>query len=204
MDQIIENLFESVPKARILRLLVRNSDQKFSLDEIAARSQVRKPAVRRELQKMIRYGLAEERVVSREIKTDKSPKARFKKERVYGINPKYYLLRELYDLITKASVAPHDKLLKQIRGIGKIKLAIISGVFTQSENARTDLLIIGDGISKRKLDRFLAHAESELGKPIQHTVMETDEFQYRMDMYDRFLRDILEYPHEKIINRFNL
>jgi len=24
-----------------------------------------------------------------------------------------------------------------------------------------------------------------------------------MDMYDRFLRDILEYPHEKVINKFN-
>ena len=139
-----------------------------------------------------------------EVKRKNSQKSRTRTERVYGVDLKFPLLRELQDLVTKASVAPHDKLLRQIKGIGKIKLAVISGVFTQSENSRTDLLIVGDGIQKRKLDRFLADAESELGKPIQHTVMETDEFQYRMDMYDRFLRDILEYSHEKIINRFNL
>ncbi len=204
MEHILENLFESVSKARILRLLVRNADQRFSLEQIASRSQVRKPAVRRELQKMMKYGLAEERTISVEVKRKNSQKSRTRTERVYGVDLKFPLLRELQDLVTKASVAPHDKLLRQIKGIGKIKLAVISGVFTQSENSRTDLLIVGDGIQKRKLDRFLADAESELGKPIQHTVMETDEFQYRMDMYDRFLRDILEYSHEKIINRFNL
>ena len=88
--------------------------------------------------------------------------------------------------------------------MGKVKLAVISGVFIQSENSRTDLLIVADGIQKRKLDRFLAKTESEIGRTIHHTVMETEEFQYRMDMYDRFLRDILEYPHQKIINKFNI
>lgn len=204
MEHILENLFESVPKARILRLFARNPDQKFSLEQIIARSQVKKNSARREVQKMIKYGLAEERVISMEKKIKSSQKPRIRKEKVYGVDPEFPLLRELQDLVTKASVAPHDKLLRQIRGIGKIKLAIISGVFTQSENSRTDLLLVGDGIFKRNLDRFLADAESELGKPVQHTVMETDEFLYRMDMYDRFLRDILEYPHEKIIDKFNL
>lgn len=204
MEHILENLFESVPKARILRLLVRNPEQKFSLEQIIACSQVKKNSARREVQKMIKYDLAEESPITVEVKSKTGQKSRFKKEKAYGVNPRYPLLRELQDLVTKSSVAPHDKLLRQIRGIGKIKLAIISGVFTQAENSRTDLLIVGDGIFKRKLDRFLADAESELGKPVQHTVMETDEFLYRMDMYDRFLRDILEYPHEKIINKFNL
>lgn len=200
---MLEKLFESVAKARILRLLVRNAEQKFSLEQIAGHSQVKRKAVRRELQKMMKYGLAEERTISVEVKTKNSKKPRTRKEKVYGVNPQYTLLRELQDLIITSSVAPHEELLRQMKGIGKIKLAIISGVFTQSENSRTDLLIVGDGIQKRRLDRFLANAESELGKPIQHTVMETDEFRYRMDMYDRFLRDILEYPHEKIINKFN-
>ena len=95
------------------------------------------------------------------------------------------------------------KLTRQMKSLGKVKLAVISGIFLSLENSRTDLLIVADGLQKSKLNRFLADLESELGKPIQHTIMETDEFQYRMDMYDRFLRDILEYPHEKVINKFN-
>ena len=51
---------------------------------------------------------------------------------------------------------------------------------------------------------FLIRTESELGKSVQHTLMDTEEFRYRLDMYDRFLRDILEYPHEKLINKFDI
>ena len=85
-----------------------------------------------------------------------------------------------------------------------MKLAVLSGVFINSDNARTDLLIVGDDVKKRALENFLGHTESDLGRPIQYTLMDTEEFRYRMDMYDRFLRDILEYPHAKLINRLDI
>ena len=71
---------------------------------------------------------------------------------------------------------------------------------------KTDFLYtaLGDDISKRKLDNFLSNVESELGKTVSYTLMETDEFKYRMGMFDRFLRDIFEYPHEKLLNKLNL
>ena len=86
----------------------------------------------------------------------------------------------------------------------QVKLAVLAGVFLNHENSRTDLLIVGDDITKRKLDRFLLYIESELGRSIQYTLMDMDEFKYRMGMYDRFLRDILEYPHTTIIDRIGI
>lgn len=184
---------------------MRNPEERFRLDVIARRSQVTRPKVRAELQKFIKLGLIQELVMQEEIispRRDKKPRVR--KIRVYIAKQSFPFLNELRDLFVKASVAPRAKIFRQIKGIGKIKLAVISGVFIHNESSRTDLLLVGDAIQKRKLDRFLADTESELGKAIHHTVMETDEFQYRMDMYDRFLRDILEYPHEKLINKFNI
>jgi len=204
MEHILEKLFESVPKVRILRLFMCNPGARFPLGEIVSRSQVRKAATRAELNKLLKLGMVREGVVRVEVPPKGGRKPRIQKTMVYALDTAFPFLSELRDLVVKSSVAPRDKILRQIKGIGKVKLAVISGVFIQSENSRTDLLLVGDGIHQRKLDRFLADTESELGKPVQHTVMETDEFQYRMDMYDRFLRDILEYPHEKIINKFNL
>lgn len=204
MDHILEKLFESVPKVRILRLFMCNSEARFALDEIASRSQVRKQTARTELNKLLKLGMIRKQVARVEVPVKKGRTPRIQKTTIYGLDSAFPFLNELRDLVVKSSVAPRNKILRQIKGIGKVKLAVISGVFIQSDNSRTDLLLVGDGIHQRKLDRFLADTESELGKPVQHTVMETDEFQYRMDMYDRFLRDILEYPHEKIINKFNL
>ena len=117
------------------------------------------------------------------------------------------LLPELRDLVSKASVITHGGLLRQIRGLGNVKLCVISGIFLNSngsDNSRTDLLLVGDRIKKGKLDNFLAGIESGLGKTLRYTLMDTEEFKYRLDMYDRFLRDILEYPHEKLINKLRI
>ena len=204
MEQILEKLLGSVPKARVLRLFLRNSGERFGLDEISTRTQLRQQAARSEIRKFIELGLLQETMVKQEVIRKNGKKGVARKRAIYGVNPAFPFIAELRDFVSKSSVAPQNKILRQIKGVGKVKLAVISGVFIQSENSRTDLLIVGDGIQKRKLDRFLAKTESEIGRPIHHTVMETEEFQYRMDMYDRFLRDILEYPHEKIINRFNI
>ena len=130
--------------------------------------------------------------------------ARYKKAVIFQVNSDFPLLSELHDLVIKSSVASRKKLLQQIKSLGRVKLAVLSGVFINSDNARTDLLIVGDDIKKSKLENFLARTESELGKSVHHTLMDTDEFRYRLDMYDRFLRDILEYPHEKLINRLEI
>jgi hypothetical protein len=43
--------------------------------------------------------------------------------------------------------------------------------------------------------------ESEVGKEIEYAAMNTKEFDYRFHMFDRFVRDILEKPNEKLLNR---
>lgn len=202
MDQILEKLFESIPKVRILRLFMHNPDEPFAVPAIAKRAQVRVHAARRELGKLIGAGILTQKNIK--IPFPGKRTVRYKKTKVFQVNSGFSLLPELRDLVIKSSTASHKKILRQIKGMGRVKLAVLSGVFINSDNARTDLLIVGDDIKKRALENFLMRTESELGRPIQHTLMDTEEFRYRIDMYDRFLRDILEYPHEKIINRLNL
>ena len=202
MDQILEKLFESVPKVRLLRLFMHNPEEAYALQDIAKRAQVRASVARQELSKLMATGMVKHRIAK--ISVPKRGGIAYKKEKVFQIDTDFPLLPELRDLVIKSSVASRKKILQQIRGIGHVKLAVLSGVFINSDTARTDLLIVGDDIKKGRLDSFLARTESELGKSVQHTLMDTEEFRYRLGMYDRFLRDILEYPHEKLINRLDV
>lgn len=202
---ILENLFGSVPRARILRLFIRNPEEGFRFDALISRSQVRPDAARKEIKKLMRFGLVLqdwERIAGQKKHKGKTL---FRKVPVYKANKEFVAFRELRDLVGRVSVASRKKLLQQLNAVGRIKLAVLSGIFINNgDRARIDLLIVGENLNRRKFSAFLAHTESELGRSIQHTIMDTEEFKYRMDMYDRFLRDILEYPHEKIINRLNL
>ncbi len=191
MEQLLEQLFGSVSRARLLRLFMQNQESRFVSREIQKRTQLAAPIVNSELLKFVKLGLLKQ-------KTIRSTPG-------FLINKSFPLLSELHDLVIKSVAASKRKLLIRIKRLGKVKLAVVSGIFLNNEErARTDLLLVADDISRKKLDNFLARIESEVGKPIQYTLMDVDEFKYRMNMYDRFLRDILEYPHEKLINRFDI
>ena len=210
MENFLEKLFESVPRARLLKLFLQNSDRFFTLPEITRKSLIKPFSAKKELAKLIKIGLVKRKTAylqeEQRKKVGKKVKViiRKKKAAVYYVNKDFGVWQELRDLVTKVSVTSPHKLLRRIKGLGKVKAAIVSGVFISSPNSRTDLLIVGDNIRRSKLENFLSQIESELGKSIQYTLMDTEEFKYRMDMYDRFLRDILEYPHEKLINKLNL
>ena len=199
MDQLLEKLFESVPKVSIMRLFVQNPQNDFTLSNISDRTKIKRRSVQTELVKLVNVGLIKKKIITIPDKNNKAKKANG-----YGIDTNFPLLQELRDLIIRSSTASRKRLFIQVKRLGKVKLVVLSGIFINSDRSRTDILIVGDDISKRKLENFLSTVESELGKTVSYTLMETDEFKYRIGMFDRFLRDIFEYPHEKLLNKLNL
>ncbi|MEK9194824.1 MAG: hypothetical protein AAB975_00460 [Patescibacteria group bacterium] len=213
MDTILQTLFESLAKIRLLRLFLQNPERDFTLQDIEQLTQIKRGSFLRDLHKLIKAGLVKEKpgIVREEKKenthTKKKQKHRGQKPKkilFYSVNAEFPVFSELYDLIIKSSTASRKKLLEHIKRLGKIRLAILSGIFLNDETSRLDLMIVGDDIKKRSLEKFLATTESELGKTLRYAVMDTDEFRYRMNMYDRFLRDLLERYHEKLINKLNI
>ena len=67
-----------------------------------------------------------------------------------------------------------------------------------------DLLVVGNNLKQTQLDNIIKTIESEIGKEIRYAVFETQEFNYRYSMFDKLVRELLESPHEKIINKLNL
>ncbi len=126
----------------------------------------------------------------------------------YALNPGFEFFNELKNLILKSSPAEKTQLVRKISGLGRVKLAVISGIFINNDdsisNPVADLFIVGDDINKKKLALFLRSLEAEVGKEIKFGLMEKEEFEYRYGMFDRFVRVLLEGPHEKIINKLGL
>ncbi len=194
MEQILEKLLDSVPKARILRIFMQNPGQSFTFDMIVQKSNVKGVQVRREINTLLKLGIISEK----KMKTKKT------KTLVYVVNQDFEIFPELRNLIIKSSVASKKNLLRKLKKLGRIRLAMIAGTLINNDRGRTDLLLVADDITKGKMERFLSELESEIGKQVHYTLMTKDEFIYRTNMYDRFLRDILEAPHEKLINRLNI
>lgn len=141
----------------------------------------------------------------------KKKKAAARKLREYWtLNPNFEFFNELRNLILKSSPAERETMTRRVSNLGRVRLAIISGIFLNDPDdahqyeSPADLFIVGDDINRAKLRNFLASLEAEVGAEIKFTLMDKEEFDYRYSMFDRFVRVLMEGPHEKIINKVGL
>ncbi len=201
MDKAIAYLFESMPKEKLLKLFFRNAELAFSIEDAQKHTRLSKKQITREVTKLSKLG-----IIGKKVRIDIDLKAKGKKKArkvdVFFANPEFELFHELRGLFLKPPTT-NQRLAESVKRLGKVKLAIVSGFFINNPLSRVDLLIVGDQLDRKRLANFLSKLESETGKTMSYAVMSSDEFRYRMNMFDRFLRDILEFPHQKLINKVN-
>lgn len=189
-EQILEQLFDSPLKVKLLKLFFRHPGRNFAMKEITGRVKSNSDSCRYHIDKFRNIKL-----VDRKIRGS---------TRTYSINPDFDFYHELRTLVLKSNPASKKKILNRLKKLGIIKLAILSGVFINLDNPRVDVLIVGDRIKKKKVATFFKDLEAEVGKEIDYVILSNKDFKYRYDMFDRFLRDILEKPHETLINKLRI
>lgn len=187
---MLELLFGSLIKVRLLKLFIRNDGLKFTQSEIVKRLQVSSSSLKSHLKQLLETGFLKSSLK--------------RNERFFSINKKFIVYLELQDLIGKIGLPNEKELLNEIKKLGQIQLVILSGVFVNSNQSRVDILIVGDRIRKDKTNLLFKKLESEIGKELDYVVLKTKEFKYRRGMFDRFLRDILDFPHKKLINKLRV
>src|SRR5262249_11810103 len=88
-------------------------------------------------------------------------------------------------------VAPEHPLAKDVRGTGRVNLAILTGQFTRDDLAGVDVLLVGD-LNQAKVTRFINELEQSENKELRYTTMPMSDFNYRVQIHDRFINNVLE------------
>ena len=121
--------------------------------------------------------------------------------KAYILNQKFPFLIELKGLFIKSNINPQCSSLDKLRTIGDVKLALISGIFLNYPKSKADMVLVVNNINRSKLKNLMASIEAEVGREISYVLMNNEEFKYRLDMLDRFLLDLLEGPHDELVNK---
>lgn len=200
--ETLGKLFGSIAKVKIMRLFLLNPDQGFENSDISARSRINRGGVRREIQGLYQAGLIQKRRFVKEFEVKKRGKITKKSKRVTGwmLNPLFEYRQALHDLLIDAEFLTKDDIAKRFKPYGKIKLLLTAGIFTRNPESRLDLLIVGDALKRSAIENAIHMLESEIGKELAYAIFETPEFLYRTNMYDKLVRDVIDYPHETIID----
>ena len=181
----LERLFGSRTRAKLLTLFAGGVKRPYYVRELARITGERVNSIRREVDNLRRIGL-----LSSHLRRGK---------KFFVVNPTFPLLDELAKMTSKGRKGAEDRLFEGIRRIGNVRLALLTGFFTQRKHAPTDLLIVGE-VREPALAQFVELIEEELGREINFTVMSLTEYEYRRSLNDNFLREITESRPVELVN----
>ena len=200
----LDKLFGGPARLRLIRLFLFNPGTLFTAQELARRGNISIQSVRRELKYLLRAVFIKRRIAAA-APHRKGKRAKHKKQSSgFSFNANFPYLHPLRNLLIEATPLRSDILLRRLNRVGKLKLVVISGLLIQEPESRLDLLIVGDRLNKGLLDRTIHMLESEIGKELRYTVFESADFIYRLNVYDKLIRDVFDYRHQKILNRMDL
>lgn len=188
--ETLARIFGSETKVKTMKLFLFNEDHVFSTKDISIRTKSDIGKVRREVSNLEKMGL-----VKRRVQRGK-----------HGIvlNNQFPYLKQLQNFLIDVEPIQPREIVKKIAKSGSIKLVITSGIFLHVPESRADLLVVGDGVNRSKLESIIKTVEAEVGKELRYAFFSTDEFRYRMSMYDKLIRDILDYPHRVLLDKLGI
>jgi hypothetical protein len=198
---MLEYLFGSKTRLKILKIFFQHSDRSYYVRELCRLLDSQVNAVRRELDLLIKSGLI---VETNELAPVDDVKAGSALRKYYRLNTESILYPELNALILKTQVMGQDELTKELRSRGgKIKLLILTGQFTSEHRAPSDLLIVGD-LEEKAIARIIAKYEKEFGFEIRYTTMSEKEFFDRRHIMDKFVYQMFEGENVKVVNELKM
>ncbi len=174
---MLEELFVSRVRVKILQLFLSSSEQLLHVREIVRRVDEEINAVRRELARMEKYGMA-----SSEWRANR---------RLYKFRKDYVYYRELLSLVAK-SVGLGGAIVKNKAKLGRIKFAFITTRFFKGISGvdDVDVLIVGQVVLP-ELQSIIADEQSRRDNEINYSFMDEPEFHFRVKRRDPFIIKVL-------------
>jgi hypothetical protein len=135
------------------------------------------------------------------VGTGKKASQKLKEINGYKLNQSFPLNDALKNLLFDFQAIDKKELASRFKTVGRVKLFITAGIFIGDEKSRLDILIVGESMKKPKAEKEFETLSAELGREVIFSVMDVEEYLYRLKMYDKFIRDVLDMPHEKVIDK---
>lgn len=181
---MIDQLFGSKTRVKLLHLFLNNPNRSFYVREITRKIDEQINSVRRELANMLNVGI---------IKSDSSNNRLY-----YEVNQTYQHYKplraifaddKLQSSVVDASTEGGDW-LKRLKPLGAVKVAILSGSLVRGSKGDVDLLLAGN-LNKTQVSKFVKELETEESKSLNYTVMSYEDFYYRLSIKDRFVTTLI-------------
>lgn len=218
---MIEQLFGSKTRVKLLRLFFSNPNRSFYVREITRIVEEQINSVRRELANLLSLGLitsdstnnklyyevnqdyehfdslksmfAETKSAAKKSKPAKDTKDEAKTEEPVSKKAEEPVQETIKDVV-ELPEAKHWAQAGNISGIA------YSGVYTRDENAGVDIVVIGDAVIS-KVESVISELEREKNRELRYALIEPEEWLYRQQVRDKFWLQFMAAKKQIVLDR---
>lgn len=187
---MIDQLFGSKTRVKLLQLFYSNPNRSFYVREITRKIDEQINSVRRELSNLLSIGIISSETTNNRL--------------YYEVNQSYEFYKPLAEIfggvVTATTEENGEETHSELKPLGRVDLAILTGKFTRDEKSGVDFLVVGD-INQTQLAKYVAELEAKENKEIDYVAMSTKEFTYRRQINDRFLATVLESKKQVLVDK---
>lgn len=187
---MIEQLFGSKTRVKLLQLFYNNPNRSFYVREITRKIDEQINSVRRELANLLNIGIIKSETTNNRL--------------YYEVNQKYEFYKPLSTIFGGKDVSAEEEVVDdEFKNLGHVDIAILTGQFTLDDRSGVDFVLVGD-INQTQLGKYVGELEKKEGKEIRYAVIPTEEFEYRRRLNDRFLTQVLESKKQVLVDKQGL
>ncbi|HET7630345.1 MAG TPA: transcriptional regulator [Candidatus Saccharimonadales bacterium] len=190
---MIDALFGSKTRVKLLHLFLSNPNRAFYVREITRKIDEQINSVRRELANMLSVG-----IISSESSNNRL---------YYEVNQDYQHYEPLRAIFVDAELASeaveNSDWSKRLKPLGDVRVAILAGSLVHGSKSDIDVLIVGN-VNKTQSKKFFKELEAEEGRALNYTTMSYEDFYYRLSVKDKFISSVLAGKHTVLVDTENI
>jgi len=201
---MIEQLFGSKTRVKLLQLFYSNPNRSFYVREITRKIDEQINSVRRELSNLLSIGIILSDNTDNRLYYEVNQKFEFYDplQQIFGGGVKKTVPKKVHDTNDPATAAARTAEV-DLKAVGHVDLAVYTGQFTRDETSGVDFLIVGE-VNPNALQKFIDELEAKENKNIRYAVMSLPDFQYRQQIRDRFAVAIAQSKKQVLVDIHNL
>lgn len=197
----LSKLFGTPARVKLLRLFLFNPERVYDRDAIVKFARITPESASKELTALDRAGVIYRKNFYKEVVRPGSKVSKKRKTIGWVLDTKYIHLAPLTKFMRESLSVTEDEIGKRFKGVGSIRLLVLSGFLVGNSEGILDILVVGERLKDSMIKNIIQTLEAECGQEIRYMILETDEYQYRRRVRDKFIRDVMDFPHQEIVNR---
>jgi len=181
---MIDQLFGSKTRVKLLELFYSNPNRSFYVREITRKIDEQINSVRRELANLLNAGIIISETTNNKL--------------YYEVNQEFEFFQPLSEIFGKGAGSSakkgkadtHKAENDELKALGNVEIALLTGQFTRDESSGIDLLIVGN-VNENQVHKYVAELEKKEGKEVRYAILSPSDFDYRLKIKDRFITTVL-------------